>query len=111
MQKEKELVGASTALLILGTLNKSPDYGYMLVKRINEDAAGIFHWQEGTIYPVLHKLEEEKLIRAQWETAENGRERKYYYITASGRKSLEEKTRQWNEFHGLITKLSEAPNV
>ncbi len=107
MTQEKELVGASTALLILGVLAKSPDYGYQIVKRINQEAETIFQWQEGTVYPLLHKLEEEGWIRSQWETAENGRKRKYYYITSEGKETLESKVKQWKEFSGVINRIME----
>jgi DNA-binding PadR family transcriptional regulator len=110
MPKEKELVGASTAIMLLGILNQSPGYGYMLVKRMNQESGDMFVWQEGTVYPVLHKLEEEELVRSQWETSDTGRERKYYYITPKGRDALVEKRKQWNEFHGMITKLLEVTN-
>jgi PadR family transcriptional regulator len=106
-RNQKELVGASTDIVILGVLAEEPNYGYRIVRRINEVADGLFTWQEGTVYPVLHKLEKEKLVRTQWQTADSGRRRKYYYITAKGRKSLEEKTARWNEFHGLISRLME----
>src|SRR5688572_15885610 len=60
---DKEIVGASTVLVILGELAKEPNYGYEIVRRVNAAADGIFEWQEGTIYPVLHKLEKEQLVR------------------------------------------------
>lgn len=110
MKSEKELVGASTSLLVLGILAKSPSYGYEVVKRVNEQADGLFEWQEGTIYPVLHKLEKEGLVRTQWQDADTGRRRKYYYITAAGRESLAGQAEKWEAFHGLVNRIVEAPN-
>src|SRR3954447_11078437 len=63
MRKRKELVGASTTVLILGVLARQPSYGYEIVKSVNDQAKGLFTWLEGTIYPVLHKLEKDSLIR------------------------------------------------
>ena len=105
---EKELVGASTALLLLGTLAKTPSYGYEIVKRVNQEADGLFEWQEGTVYPVLHKLEKEQLVRTQWQEANTGRRRKYYYITAAGRESLSKQVEQWNGFNALVQRVAEA---
>ncbi|MBI2434010.1 MAG: helix-turn-helix transcriptional regulator [Candidatus Hydrogenedentes bacterium] len=110
MKLDKELVGASTSLLVLGVLANEPSYGYQIVKRVNAAADGIFEWQEGTIYPILHKLEKEKLVRAQWQEADTGRQRKYYYITASGRDALAAQTERWKEFNGIVAQLVEAPH-
>jgi PadR family transcriptional regulator PadR len=105
MASPKELVGASTSLLILGVLAKAPSYGYQIVRSINDAADGVFEWQEGTVYPVLHKLEKDGLVRAQWQEADSGRQRKYYYITAKGRAALNADAKQWNEFHGLVSRM------
>jgi len=111
MDLNKELVGASSALLILSTLAKEPSYGYQILKRVNEAADGVWEWQEGTIYPVLHKLEKEKLVRAQWQQADTGRQRKYYYITAAGRDALVRQSERWTAFSGVMAKLVEVPNA
>lgn len=110
MNNNKELVGASTALIVLGILARAPSYGYEIVKRVNEEADGVFTWQEGTVYPVLHKLEKDGFVRSQWQEAETGRRRKYYYITARGRESLAEGAREWQGFHSLVLRLAETPN-
>lgn len=107
MKAQKELVGASTGLLVLSVLAREASYGYQIIKRINDEADGLFVWQEGTVYPVLHKLEKDELVRAQWQTADTGRERKYYYITAKGRDALKDGTREWRAFNVMITRLAE----
>ncbi|MBT4485035.1 MAG: PadR family transcriptional regulator [Candidatus Latescibacteria bacterium] len=111
MNIDKELIGASTGLLILGIIAKSASYGYKIIKQINEDSEGLFHWQEGTVYPILHKLENEGLIRSQWETADTGRKRKFYYITSKGREAITETKHQWNECYNLILRVVEVPNA
>jgi PadR family transcriptional regulator len=110
MKSDKELVGASTSLLVLGILAKEPSYGYEVVRRVNDEAEGLFEWQEGTVYPVLHKLEKEGMVRAQWQDANTGRRRKYYYITAPGREALSSQVEKWNAFHGLVNRIAEVPN-
>ena len=106
MRPQKELVGASTHILILSVLAKKASYGYQIIKRINHEANGLFVWQEGTVYPLLHKLEKDGLVRAQWQQADTGRRRKYYHITAAGREALEAGAREWTEFHGMVTRLA-----
>jgi hypothetical protein len=69
MKPDKELIGASTSLLVFGVLAREASYGYQIIRSINEEAEGLFTWQEGTIYPVLHKLEKAKLVRTQWQMA------------------------------------------
>lgn len=107
MKNIKELVGASTSVLVLSVLAKEASYGYQILKHINDAAGELFVWQEGTLYPVLHKLEQEKYLRAQWQQAETGRERKYYYITVKGREALTEGRHQWEGFHQLVMRLAE----
>lgn len=74
-QINKKLVGASTSLLVLSVLAKDPSYGYQIIKAINHEADGLFVWQEGTAYPVLHKLAKDNLVRTQWQQADTGRRR------------------------------------
>lgn len=102
----KELVGASTGVLILSVLKRGPSYGYDIVRQINDEAADAFTWQEGTVYPVLHKLEEQGLVRCRWQESPTGRQRKYYILTAAGRQALDDGTRQWELFHQLILRLA-----
>ncbi|HEX4792813.1 MAG TPA: PadR family transcriptional regulator [Humisphaera sp.] len=105
MRPSKELIGASSSLLVLAAVARQSSYGYDIVRQINQCAGGIFTWQEGTIYPLLHKLEQDGLLRARWQEAENGRRRKYYAITARGRAALSADVKQWSRFHAMILDL------
>lgn len=105
MRSDKELMGASTKLLVLGVLAREASYGYEVVQKLSEQSEGVFEWREGTVYPVLHRLEKEGLVRAQWQDAdanETGRRRKYYYITAKGRKALAAEREQWEAVNRLV---------
>jgi len=106
-KSSKELIGASTGILVLTVLAREASYGYDIVKQINVEADGHFTWQEGTVYPVLHKLEKDELVRTQWQQSEKGRQRKYYYITETGRDSLEKRKQEWTSVDGLIHRLGE----
>ena len=107
----KELVGASTGLLILKALARGPNYGYGIVRSVNEASGDFLIWQEGTIYPALRKLEKEGLLRSQWEDADNSRRRKYYYITARGREAIAEGQKEWKGFYRLVMNFTEVPDA
>jgi DNA-binding PadR family transcriptional regulator len=107
---DKDLIGASTTLLLLAALQDGPSYGYQLVERINAKADGVLTWQEGTIYPVLHRLEKQRLIGAQWKPAAKGsaRKRKYYTLTAKGKSHLAAAATRWNALHALVAHFTGA---
>jgi PadR family transcriptional regulator PadR len=102
----KELVGASTSMLVLGVLKQGASYGYDIVRTMNEQAAGAFTWQEGTVYPVLHKLERKGLVQSHWQEGPTGRRRKYYSLTLAGRTALQDGARQWEFFDRLMIRLA-----
>jgi len=90
----KDLIAASSRPLILSLLSKKESYGYEIIKNIQELSANEIVWKEGTLYPVLKKLCENKLIESTWKTVD-GRKRKYYNITAAGLELLKEEQSQW----------------
>jgi PadR family transcriptional regulator, regulatory protein PadR len=104
---EKELVGASTGLLVMGILARGATYGYDILRQANAEADGLFEWREGTIYPILHKLEQQQLVRAKWKESESGRRRKYYQLTATGRRALEKRAASWRQVNALVLKVVE----
>src|SRR5690349_18995323 len=102
----KELVGASTGVLILGVLRRGSSYGYDIVRQVNEQARGAFTWQEGTVYPVLHKLEREGLIRSRWQESESGRRWKDSGLRASGLSGFDEGAGQWKIFYQMVSRIA-----
>ena len=88
--------------LILEALVKEPSHGYRIAQQIKERSQGILDFKEGTLYPALHKLENEGLVSSN-ETAENGRPRRYYRITPSGRKALTKDRAEWLELSRAVT--------
>ena len=95
MQISKDLMAASSMPIVLAILAEGDSYGYAILKRVRDSSGGHIEWTDGMLYPVLHRLERLGHIRARWETAESGRKRKYYRITASGRTQLAEERKQW----------------
>ena len=104
----KELVAASTVPLVLSVLAQGENYGYALIQRVRELSDGRIEWTEGMLYPVLHWMEEEKLIESDWREAETGRRRKYYRIRREGRTALSTERQQWLTVHQTLTRLWKA---
>ena len=102
---EKELVAASSRPILLSILAHRENYGYAILQAVREASDGEIDWSEGMLYPVLHRLEKEKLIRSEWRKAESGRRRKYYRLSAAGKKSLAVHREQWSAVHQTLTKL------
>ena len=98
MEYDPNLTRSMVEPLILQLLHEKSCYGYDIIKQIKERTNGEFEWKEGTIYPCMHRMEGDKLIESFWEIAENGRKRKYYAITARGKKLLSEKSAEWTSF-------------
>ena len=103
----KELVAASTRPILLAILAQGESYGYAIIEQVRERTGGELEWSEGMLYPVLHRLENEKLILSSWKLGENGRKRKYYRISAAGTKALAVERKQWNTIHNTLTAIWE----
>jgi DNA-binding PadR family transcriptional regulator len=94
MELGKDLVAASATPLVLAILAEGESYGYAILKRVAELSGGHLQWTDGMLYPVLHRLERQRLVAAKWGTA-NSRRRRYYRITKDGRAQLAAQRRQW----------------
>lgn len=105
MKINKELLKGSTTILILSLLNRKNMYGYEMIKEIEERSKGIFSFKEGTLYPILHSLENENFIEAYWDEGEGKRKRKYYRITEDGKKILKEKEAEWKLFSSTVNEV------
>jgi PadR family transcriptional regulator, regulatory protein PadR len=95
MEMNKDLVAASATPLVLAILAEGDSYGYAIIKRVAELSGGHLQWTDGMLYPVLHRLERNALVAAEWRVSETGRQRKYYRITAEGRAQLARQREQW----------------
>ena len=104
MNIDRELLKGSTNLLVLSVLKNENMYGYQMIKKIKEESENVFEFQEGTLYPILHKLEEKGLISSYWDES-SGKKRKYYAITDEGKKHLESKKEEWKLFSTKVNKV------
>jgi PadR family transcriptional regulator PadR len=101
----KNLMAASTKPMILSILAGGEIYGYQIIQSIIQISGGILEWSEGMLYPVLHRMEKENLIRSQWKVSDNGRRRKYYRLTELGKKELEKERKEWLSVHKVLSSL------
>jgi DNA-binding PadR family transcriptional regulator len=101
----KDLVAASATSLILAIIAEGDTYGYAILKRVSELSSGQLEWTDGMLYPVLHRLERQGHVEGKWGTAESGRRRKYYRITAQGRAQLAEQRLQWQAVDAALRNI------
>lgn len=92
----KQAMDGKVETLVLGVLESGPSYGYQLIQDLNARAAGMLALGEGTIYPVLHRMEKRGLIAATWREGQSGRRRKYYRLTPRGKSALARGRAQWS---------------
>jgi transcriptional regulator len=104
MGKPSDLVQGTLDLLILKTLSMEPRHGWAIAKRIQQISGEVLQVQQGSLYPALHRLEQQGWITAKWDESETGRQAKFYSLTAAGRAQLESETAQWS-------RLSQAINI
>jgi PadR family transcriptional regulator, regulatory protein PadR len=90
-------VKGSLQLLILHALSRDASYGYQIAKEIKTKSGDVLDFQEGTLYPTLHKLEKERLIEA-YVAEVDGRQRRYYRLTEAGERALNEERREWESY-------------
>lgn len=98
MKIEKSLLSGSTPMLVLSLLKDGDKYGYQMVEELAKRSDDTFQLKEGTLYPLLHSLEKQKLVTSYITKTPNGRERKYYRLTDEGLRQLEYKTQEWQLF-------------
>lgn len=105
MKINKELLKGSTSIMILSLLNRKDMYGYQMIQEIKAMSDSTFELKEGTLYPLLHGLENEAAIKSYWYDTEDGRRRKYYGITDEGRTLLMEKKREWSFYVEAVSSI------
>lgn len=107
MKIDKGLIGGSTVLLVLTLLNESDKYGYEIIRELEIRSDKTFQFKEGTLYPVLHKLENDGFVKSYIAKGETGKERRYYQITKNGKKQLEDEKEKWKIFSLSVNKVVE----
>jgi PadR family transcriptional regulator, regulatory protein PadR len=111
MSKPSDLVQGTLDLLLLKILALEPMHAWAISQRLKQVSGDVLQVSDGSLYPALHKLEQEGWITAEWKASENNRRAKYYSLTRPGRRQLEREAANWSRLSGAITdvvKLKEA---
>ena len=103
---KSDVLQGTLALMVLKTLDVLESlHGYGIARRIEQISGDLLTVNQGTLYPVLLKLEQEGAIASEWGASENNRRARYYRLTRSGRKQLQAETRQWEQTAAVIGKF------
>lgn len=100
----RDLLRGSLDLMVLSVLADEAQYGYMIQKQIQQASRDQVKLQAGTLYPLLHRLEADRLIRSRWDDT-SGRKRKWYELTAKGKRRLQRDAQQWNRYVECLSQL------
>ena len=106
MSKPPDLVQGTLGLLLLKILALEPLHGWAINIRLRQVSRDVLQVTEGSLYPALHKLEQEGWIRAEWKQTENNRRAKFYSLTDAGRKQLEAESANWTRLSSAISRVN-----
>ena len=105
MGTKSDLLQGTLDLLILKTLTADPMHGWGISLRIQQVSGDVLQVNQGSLYPALHRLEQQGLIAAEWGSSDNNRQAKFYSLTRAGRKKLDEETRNWERLAGAVARI------
>ena len=105
MKIRKELLKGSTSIMILKIISKGDAYGYQITQELFNGSSEVFKLNEGTLYPILHTMEKDGLIKSYSKISEQGRLRKYYSITALGKVTLVAQVEEWKIFSSAVNSI------
>lgn len=105
MGKPNDLVQGTLDLLILKTISLEPKHGWAIAKRIQQMSGEVLQVQQGSLYPALHRLEQQGWIKAKWDAGENGRTVKFYSLTRAGQTQLDKELANWSRLSAAINQV------
>ena len=103
---ERELKRGSTEVLILALLEQKPRHGYEIGRLIDERSEGAISFHIASLYPTLYRLEDKRLVEGRWVERAGQRRRRYYRLTADGRKALAKQRGIWDQFFGALDRVA-----
>lgn len=109
MKINKELIKGSTSIMILSMLCRKDMYGYQMIQELKVMSDNTFELKEGTLYPLLHSLENKGAVEVYWYDTEDGRRRKYYKITEDGKEMLDAKRKEWSIYTQAVNNIIGEP--
>lgn len=103
MAKSNDLIQGTLDLLILRTISLEPKHGWAIAKRIQQVSSQVLQVQQGSLYPALHRLEQQGWIKARLAQTESGRQAKFYSLTRDGRRQMERETANWDRLSAAVS--------
>jgi PadR family transcriptional regulator PadR len=100
--RPSDLIQGTLDVLILKSLASEPRHGWAIAKRIQAASGDVLQIKQGSLYPALHRLEHQGLIKAEWRTNETGRDARFYTLTRAGRAQLQAELEQWDRLSSAI---------
>jgi PadR family transcriptional regulator, regulatory protein PadR len=100
--RKNDILQGTLALLVLKALQQGPIHGWGITLHIQQVSKEVLRVEEGSLYPALHRMEQEGWISAEWRTSENNRRARYYRLTAAGRKQLAKEEESWQRLTGAV---------
>jgi PadR family transcriptional regulator, regulatory protein PadR len=105
LSKPSDLIQGTLDLLLLKILALEPLHAWAVSQRLRQVSGDVLHVSDGSLYPTLHKLEQEGWITAAWKVTENGRRAKYYSLTRLGQQALQRESANWDRLSGAISRV------
>jgi transcriptional regulator len=105
-----EAIKGHLDLLLLSVLADTPLHGYAVIEELRDRSKDVFDLPEGTVYPALHRLERERLIKSKWESGANARKRRLYSLTSGGRRQLTKRRAEWSGFANAVASVVGDPS-
>ena len=111
MSKPSDLVQGTLDLLLLKILALEPLHGWAISLRLKQVSGEVLQVSDGSLYPALHKLEQQGSIKAEWKATENNRRAKFYSLTRLGRRQLEAEAANWKRLSGAISHVMQLEEI
>ena len=105
MAIDKGLLAGNTSMLILKLLENKDMYGYQMIEELSKKSSNVFNLKAGTLYPILHRLENEGVVSSYDDNADSARIRKYYHLSSKGKRLLINKQTEWTAYSKAVNKV------
>ncbi|CAM3445219.1 helix-turn-helix transcriptional regulator [Erysipelothrix sp. HDW6B] len=111
MKRNREWLRTGAEFMLLALIQEQDRYGYEIIKELEARSENTFEMKEGTLYPILHRMEASGYLKSYMAKGDNEKKRKYYRITTAGQKQLEEERAIWEQFSNSVKRVVNAPQT
>lgn len=107
-REKAEVLQGTLDVLVLKSLQRGPMHGWAITEWLDARSDNVLQVNQGSLYPALYRLERQRLVQSEWRTTDNNRRARYYSLTASGRRRLDEELRRWSRLARAVDRVLEA---